>query len=200
MADNAAASLSPETQSPLLSLPAELRNRIYAEALRGVGRLNLSYFHRPSLLATCRQIASEALHIYLCENCFEILISDDKIFVPVADTDVFLPSWLKGKETFADQICSLKFEISTTFAHAHISIHAVRGRLNVLFNDFHSQDPCDCGDIFAEDVEKIRRLVNDVVDRRLQQGIPASLGYDDVIQILSIILATLRSEVDSVWA
>jgi hypothetical protein len=63
-------------KTSFLSLPAELRNEIYAVALDERGpiriRTTLPYLLEPALLATNRQVRSEAVGIWYGENVFEI--------------------------------------------------------------------------------------------------------------------------------
>lgn len=64
-------------QSPLIELPAELRNNIYRKALLRDGEISVSSKEspdEPALLATCRQIRSEVLPIYYGENNFVAVI------------------------------------------------------------------------------------------------------------------------------
>ncbi|KAK5111956.1 hypothetical protein LTR85_011703 [Meristemomyces frigidus] len=64
-------------QSPLLALPAELRNRIYEFALLEQETVHVDdNLRRPALLDTCRQIRSEALRLWYTENAFLFTIHD----------------------------------------------------------------------------------------------------------------------------
>lgn len=69
-----------DDRSPLLRLPAELRNDIYRFALVASGdiiiKAGLTPPPEPGLLATCRKIRSEALSIYYEENRFSFGIRD----------------------------------------------------------------------------------------------------------------------------
>lgn len=62
--------------SPLLKLPAELRNAIYSLALeppvddRPITIINRSRSPHPDLLGVCRQIREEALKVYYSESHF----------------------------------------------------------------------------------------------------------------------------------
>jgi len=66
----------PRPQSPFCRLPAELRDRIYSYALISAEpdteRVELSTLGGPPLIATCRQIQSEALPIFFAENKFRL--------------------------------------------------------------------------------------------------------------------------------
>lgn len=70
-----------QMKSPILSLPPEMRNRIYRECVvEGVITLHSDDMFdslpvEPALLLTCRQIRKEALSIYYHENKFEFCIS-----------------------------------------------------------------------------------------------------------------------------
>ena len=67
-----------EQDSLLLKLPAELRNRIYRTALVSSDALDVTDKPRPTepaLLATCKQIRTEALGIYYSENSFLLSIN-----------------------------------------------------------------------------------------------------------------------------
>lgn len=71
------AATSPQP-SRLLSIPPELRNRIYRNVLLDPGRINVSAtgFTEPELLLTCKQIRSEAMGIFYNE-CTFVLDNDD---------------------------------------------------------------------------------------------------------------------------
>ncbi|SMQ53608.1 unnamed protein product [Zymoseptoria tritici ST99CH_3D1] len=63
----------PETPSLFFTLSAELRNRIYRYALyRAPLNLPIAYEPLPALLATCRQIRSEATALYFFLNVFTL--------------------------------------------------------------------------------------------------------------------------------
>ncbi|KAK5676041.1 hypothetical protein LTS10_011330 [Elasticomyces elasticus] len=69
----------------LLTIPPEMRNRIYREALVQ-GNIYMSrccpFFgplpDEPALLSVCHQIREEALSIYYCENKFSFGVYDSK--------------------------------------------------------------------------------------------------------------------------
>lgn len=66
--------------SPLLSLPAELRNEIYTQVLVGTEDIDISSptaHTQGALLDVCKQIRKEAAEIYYVENSFS-LTTDDK--------------------------------------------------------------------------------------------------------------------------
>ena len=66
-------------ESPFLKLPAELRNRIYEEALIRTKTVHLTTLEAkpswrcPDLLHTCQQLRSEASTIYYSGNTFRVL-------------------------------------------------------------------------------------------------------------------------------
>ncbi|KAK5127473.1 hypothetical protein LTR85_006812 [Meristemomyces frigidus] len=70
----APAPVPPPSQSPLLALPGELRNRIYRLALvePRLVLLNRTKFVEPALLVACHQIRHEAAPIFYGENDFRI--------------------------------------------------------------------------------------------------------------------------------
>lgn len=73
--------MKPETtaettsDSPLLNVPGEVRNMIYEEVVgfdeHIVLRRDETCIREPALLATCRQIRSEALSTFWCSNVFQ---------------------------------------------------------------------------------------------------------------------------------
>lgn len=74
---------SPSQDPPkpaLLSLPAELRNRIYRLALVQDAEIRIAPSHspppEPALLSTCRQVRGEARNIYYQDNTFLFGVSD----------------------------------------------------------------------------------------------------------------------------
>lgn len=72
--DTAISSVTPQPQSPLLALAAEIRNAIYHYALapNGGKRLKLTHLAEPALTITCRQIQAEALPIFFASNKFSL--------------------------------------------------------------------------------------------------------------------------------
>ena len=64
--------------SPLLTLPAELRNRIYRLALckRDGNTISTNVVPEPPLLATCKQIRNEATAIFYRENDLVVDVGD----------------------------------------------------------------------------------------------------------------------------
>ena len=64
----------------LLSLPGEVRNRIYGYSLVEASRITIddqdSFPAEPALLQTCRRVRSEALDIYYKENEFRFIIEE----------------------------------------------------------------------------------------------------------------------------
>lgn len=63
--------------SPLLQLPAELRNQIYHHALVAGQRIDVTGVtspKEPGLLATCKQIRSEAQSTYYTDNVFHVVV------------------------------------------------------------------------------------------------------------------------------
>ncbi|KAK5127464.1 hypothetical protein LTR85_006803 [Meristemomyces frigidus] len=71
---------APASTHTLLTLPLEMRNRIYrfvlVEPQNIVIRANEKPPEEPALLATCRQVRQESLNIYWKENNFEIEVRD----------------------------------------------------------------------------------------------------------------------------
>lgn len=67
--------------SPLLRLPAELRNMIYRQALIGPQPLmtDTIAFQEPPLLLTCKEIRSEAAPLFFAENTFRVSTDEYKI-------------------------------------------------------------------------------------------------------------------------
>jgi len=65
-------------EPPLLRLPPELRNRIWAAAVVQVDPIGVDSVSTkpPSLLGVCRQIRSEAIGIWYNENSFGFAIQD----------------------------------------------------------------------------------------------------------------------------
>lgn len=64
-------------QLALLSLPAELRNRIWSLTLLETERIDMSHkcrYRIPGLLSACRQIREEAAPIYYSENHFNFVV------------------------------------------------------------------------------------------------------------------------------
>lgn len=60
-----------ESECRLLSLPSELRNRIYEEALWSNGKVHITADDKPpGLLSTCLQIRKEASELYYKTNTF----------------------------------------------------------------------------------------------------------------------------------
>ncbi|KAK5731999.1 hypothetical protein LTR17_010952 [Elasticomyces elasticus] len=69
----------------LLTIPPEMRNRIYREALLEGSICVCSAFgllrslpDEPALLRVCHQIREEAMSIYYCENKFSVSVYDSK--------------------------------------------------------------------------------------------------------------------------
>ena len=89
-----------QTQSPLLKLPAELRNVIYRYSLikQGDARIQLRDLRPSALLYTCRQIRYEASSIYFSENNFVLTVDippmayDPNRTAPRVHR-IFIPSW-----------------------------------------------------------------------------------------------------------
>lgn len=75
----------------LLTLPAELRNVIYAPVLVSNEPIDLSAIHKahlePGLLAVCLRIRSEALPIYYGRNIFSASILDSAKFIGALDEE-----------------------------------------------------------------------------------------------------------------
>jgi hypothetical protein len=71
---------SAKTSSRLLSLPGELRNRIYRFAIIGHRALEIDAArwstHQPPLLKTCKQVRHEALRLFYIENKISTDIHD----------------------------------------------------------------------------------------------------------------------------
>ncbi|KAK3707637.1 hypothetical protein LTR37_011985 [Vermiconidia calcicola] len=68
---------TPQISALVNKLPAELRNHIYRLVLvrsQKIGRTYCALLSEPALLATCRQIRTEALAIYYSENVFHLNI------------------------------------------------------------------------------------------------------------------------------
>lgn len=66
------------TERHLLSLPPELRNRIYRYAVLEHEDICLSASgpQQPALLRVCTQTRQEAINIYYTENCFRLSVQD----------------------------------------------------------------------------------------------------------------------------
>ncbi|KAK3116837.1 hypothetical protein LTR53_002401 [Teratosphaeriaceae sp. CCFEE 6253] len=69
--------MDPQSESPLLKLPPELRNRIYHEALVELNviqvqatRCDPANWQPPGLLQTCRLVRAEASKMYYTNNAF----------------------------------------------------------------------------------------------------------------------------------
>ncbi|KAM0715529.1 hypothetical protein Q7P37_009027 [Cladosporium fusiforme] len=96
------------TRSPLISLPGELRNRIYRYTLVRARSIEIDAStwstHQPSLLATCRQIRAEALPIFYVEN---------RISAEIRDWDPVV------KQRLFDLSLSHKLEMSSRMHHFH---------------------------------------------------------------------------------
>lgn len=95
---NYSSSILPPSHSQLLSLPAELRNRIYEYALIEENEIAITAdLHVPALLQTSRQIRREARSLYFEKNTFTA------VRVPIARlllaTTLTLLSYLRRFET-----------------------------------------------------------------------------------------------------
>lgn len=73
---HAGAGFSMQPKSPLLSIPAELRNEIYRHVLVDAGgkRMLLWDLKEPPITKACRQIQAEALPIFFAENKFSLRV------------------------------------------------------------------------------------------------------------------------------
>lgn len=62
------------TDSPLMKLPPELRNRIYRYTVVGDSKIFVTHngLREPELLHVCTQIRTEALGIFYSENVFSV--------------------------------------------------------------------------------------------------------------------------------
>jgi hypothetical protein len=72
--------LAPQTNSKLMGLPGELRNRIYRYAITEESTIVIDRHtwasHQPALLKTCKQVRYEALPIFYAENEISTCIRD----------------------------------------------------------------------------------------------------------------------------
>lgn len=113
-----------EAKTTFLSLPAEIRNEIYSLAIVEPVTLNIRSVHpyllEPGLLATNRQVRSEALGIWYSGNAFEI--------------DGSSPAVKFLRATSDDKLRALRcFRIFTTFLPAAGYIDT---RINQLLREF----------------------------------------------------------------
>lgn len=58
------------SQSPLLLLPAELRNRIYGYVVTGSDKIDIAAEQQPGLARACTETRSECLQMYYASNLF----------------------------------------------------------------------------------------------------------------------------------
>lgn len=59
-----------DSESPLLLLPAELRNQIYGYVVTASSKIDIITEQQPGLVMACTEIRSECLHMYYATNIF----------------------------------------------------------------------------------------------------------------------------------
>ena len=114
------------SKASFLSLPAELRNEIYALALDEPGpiriRTTLPYLLEPALLATNRQVRSEAMGIWYGETVFEIEGSSPAVKFLRAATD--------------DKLLALRCLHITTLSDVAWTAKYIEDRIKQLLREF----------------------------------------------------------------
>lgn len=115
--------INAQLQSPLLQLPAELRNIVYRYSLIKTGeiRIQLRDLIPPSILCVCRQIRHEASSIFFSENTFVLTVNIPPMAFDPGRTyprvhRVFIPSWVRLVEKSTPlQMRNVKVEIDHAF-------------------------------------------------------------------------------------